>query len=171
MPALICSLLIPSSDRGIIFNSLFGNKVSPDLIAWDSIAVCIASMFCRSSCCPYLRKIRFLSVSRLHCNGNICCCVLLLLYLTSDKTREHIKEIDAPYKRKRSRHKQTLGLSGKVQKYRRLFQWVKLRRFSAIFPLKNWVIQRFMSIHLCGQTVTGFFRFPKMPPRKNCFCR
>ena len=31
--------------QGIIFNSLFGNKVSPDLIAWDSIAVCIASMF------------------------------------------------------------------------------------------------------------------------------
>ena len=86
--------------QGIIFNSLFGNKVSPDLIAWDSIAVCIASMFAGPLAALISEKSGSYQLVGYIATAIFAVCVLLLLYLTSEKTREHIKEIDAPYKEK-----------------------------------------------------------------------
>lgn len=86
--------------QGIIFNSLFGNKVSPDLIAWDGIAVCIASMFAGPLAALISEKSGSYQLVGYIATAIFAVCVLLLLYLTSDKTREHIKEIDAPYKEK-----------------------------------------------------------------------
>ena len=86
--------------QGIIFNSLFGNKVSPDLIVWDGIAVCIASMFAGPLAALISEKSGSYQLVGYIATAIFAVCVLLLLYLTSDKTREHIKEIDAPYKEK-----------------------------------------------------------------------
>lgn len=86
--------------QGIIFNSLFGNKVSPDLIAWDGIAVCIASMFAGPLAALISEKSGSYQLVGYIATAIFAVCVLLLLYLTSDKTKEHIKEIDAPYKEK-----------------------------------------------------------------------
>lgn len=89
---------------GATINSLaatsFGNKVSPDLIAWDSIAVCIASMFAGPLAALISEKSGSYQLVGYIATAIFAVCVLLLLYLTSDKTREHIKEIDAPYKEK-----------------------------------------------------------------------
>ena len=92
---------IAKSELGAnIFNSLFGNKVSPDLIAWDGIAVCIASMFAGPLAALISEKSGSYQLAGYIATAIFAVCVLLLLYLTSDKTREHIKEIDAPYKEK-----------------------------------------------------------------------
>ena len=99
LPVLICSLLIPSSDRES-FSPFFGNKVSPDLMCGTALR-CVSHPCLQYPLAALIsEKIRFLSVSRLHCNGNICCLrpPSALSHLRQD--REHIKEIDAPYKEK-----------------------------------------------------------------------
>lgn len=84
--------------QGVMFNSLFGNKVSPDLIAWDGIFVCIASMVAGPLAAYIAEELGSYQQVGFVATGIFAVCVLIVLYITSDKTREYVKKIDEPYR-------------------------------------------------------------------------
>lgn len=84
--------------QGVMFNSLFGNKVSPDLIAWDGIFVCIASMVAGPLAAYMAEELGSYQQVGFVATGIFAVCVLIVLYITSDKTREYVKKIDEPYR-------------------------------------------------------------------------